>query len=161
MGLLDGILSNVLGGALGGAGGALNRRSDSPLGSVLDRLGGGSGVAKMAFLALAFQLLQRNGGISGVLDKLRNSGLGQHADSWVGTGRNLPVAPDQLQQVFGSDVLDQLASHFGISPQEASGTLAQVLPELVNEMTPEGEVPAGADDAISDALSQLAPRTRS
>jgi uncharacterized protein YidB (DUF937 family) len=161
MGLLDGILSNVLGGALGGAGGNMNRPSDSPLGGVLDRIGGGSGVGKMAFLALAFQLLQSSGGLSGLLDKLRNAGLGAHADSWVGTGNNLPVAPDQLQQGFGPDLLEQLASRFGMSQHEASGTLAQVLPELVNQMTPQGQVPAEADDAISDALSQLAPRVRS
>lgn len=158
MGLLDGILSNVLGGALGGAAGGLNRQSDSPLGSVLSRIGGGSGVARMAFLALAFQLLQRSGGLSGLLDKLRNSGLGSHGDSWVGTGQNLPVSPDQLQQAIGPDVLGQLASHFGLSQEEASGTLAQVLPELVNEMTPQGHVPSGADDMISDALAKLAPR---
>jgi uncharacterized protein YidB (DUF937 family) len=128
---------------------------------VLDSLGSGSGAGKMAFLALAFQLLQSSGGLSGLLDKLRNAGLGQHADSWVGTGNNLPVAPDQLQQVFGPDVLEQLASRFGMSQHEASGTLAQVLPELVNHMTPQGDVPADADDAITNALSQLAPRLRS
>jgi len=158
MGLLDGILSNVLGGALGGAAGNLNRRSDSPLGGVLDRLGGGSGVAKMALLALAFQLLQRSGGLNGLLERLRGAGLGTHADSWVGTGRNMPLSADDLRNVVGPDVLGQLASHFGMSEHEASSRLSEVLPELVNEMTPEGQVTAGTDDVISDALSQLQPR---
>jgi uncharacterized protein YidB (DUF937 family) len=115
MGLLDGILSNVLGGALGGATGSFDRQSDSPLGSVLDRLGGGSGVTKVAFLGLAFQLLQRAGGIDGLLEKLREAGLGAHGDSWVGTGQNMPVLPDQLRQALGPDVLGQLASQFGLS----------------------------------------------
>jgi len=161
MGLLDGILGNVLGGVLGGATSDLGQQqSNNPLGSILDRLGGGSGVAKMAFLALAFQLLQRSGGISGLLDKLRNSGLGQHADSWVGTGQNLPVSPDQLRSAIGPDILNQLASHFGMSPDQASTSLAQVLPELVNQMTPAGQVPHQQHDMISDALDQLAPRSQ-
>ena len=160
MGILDGILGNVLGGMAGGATGGLRREADSPLGSVLGRLGGGSGVAKMAFLALAFQLLQRAGGISGLIEKLRNSGLGQHADSWVGTGRNMPVAPDQLRSAIGPDVLDQLARHFNLSEEEASAGLAQVMPELVNEMTPEGQVPDDQDQMISEALSQLKPLSR-
>ena len=162
MGLLDGILGNVLSGVLGGASGGMPRREDdNPLGSVLGRLGGGSGIAKMAFLALAFQLLQRAGGIPGLIDKLRNSGLGQHADSWVGTGRNMALSGDDLRDAVGPDVIGQLANHFGLSEEEATSGLAQVLPELVNEMTPEGEIPPDHEDLISDALRQLAPRTRS
>src|SRR6185503_12202432 len=104
MGLLDGILGNVLGGVLGGASGGMPRRQDdNPLGSVLGRLGGGPGVAKMAFHALAFQLLQRAGGLPGLIDKLRNSGLGQHADSWVGTGRNMALSGDDLRNAVGPD----------------------------------------------------------
>ena len=161
MGLLDGLLGNVLGGVLGGASGGMPRREDdNPLGSVLGRLGGGSGIAKMAFLALAFQLLQRSGGISGLIEKLRNSGLGQHADSWVGTGRNLPVSADDISNVVGPDVLGQLASHFGMTQEQASGSLAQILPELVNQMTPAGNVPDDQHDLISDALAQLAPRSQ-
>lgn len=162
MGLLDGILGNVLGGVLGGAtsGYGQQQQTNNPLGSILDRLGGGSGIGKMAFLALAFQLLQRSGGISGLLDKLRNSGLGQHADSWVSSGHNLPVSPDQLRDAVGPDILGQLASHFGMTQEQASSGLAQVLPELVNQMTPAGDVPPNQHDMISDALNQLAPRTQ-
>src|SRR6187399_1321648 len=113
MGLLDGILGNVLGGVLGGASGGMPRRQDdNPLGSVLGRLGGGSGVAKMAFLALAFQLLQRAGGIPGLIEKFRHAGLGQQANSWVGTGRNMPLTGDDLRGAIGPDVISQLASHF-------------------------------------------------
>ena len=161
MGLLDGILGNVLGNVLGGASGGMARREDdNPLGSVLGQLGGGSGIAKMAFLALAFQLLQRSGGITGLIDKLRNAGLGQHADSWVGTGRNLPVSSDQIRDAVGPDVIGPLAQHFGLSEEQASGSLAQVLPELVNQMTPQGQVPPEHHDLISDALAQLAPKAQ-
>ena len=170
MGLLDGILGSVLGGMTGGGGGrevpgggsgGFGRQDDgdNPLGSILGRLGGGSGVAKMALLALAFQLLQRNGGIGGLVDRLRNAGLGHKADSWVGTGQNLALAPDELRDVLGPGVLDQLASHFGMTQNQASSSLAEVLPELVNQMTPDGQVPDDDNDLISDALRQLAPRS--
>ncbi|MEO7762300.1 MAG: YidB family protein [Casimicrobiaceae bacterium] len=162
MGLLDGILGNVLGSITGGSAGGLgNQNNDNPLGSILSQLGGGSGVGKMAFMALAFQLLQQSGGITGLIDKLRNSGLGQHADSWVGTGQNMPVSGDQLSNAIGPDVLSQLAHKFGMTQNQASGGLAQLLPELVNQMTPQGQVPDDHHDLISDALAQLAPKSRS
>jgi uncharacterized protein YidB (DUF937 family) len=171
MGLLDGILGSVLGGVTGaggrgipgggtgGFGGQADRDAgDNPLGSILGRLGGGSGVAKMALLALALQLIQKNGGIGGLVDKFRNGGLGHKADSWVGTGSNMAVSPDELRDALGPGVLDQLASHFGMTQSQASESLSEVLPELVNQMTPGGQVPDDDNDLISDALKQLAPR---
>ena len=152
MGLLDGILGNVLGGAMGGGSG--NQQSNNPLGSLLSGLGG-SGLGKSAMMALAFQLLQQNGGISGVVDKFRASGLGQHADSWVGTGANMPVSADQITNVLGGGGLAQLASKAGLSPEQASGGLAQLLPELVNQMTPAGHVPENHRDLISEALAMF------
>jgi uncharacterized protein YidB (DUF937 family) len=171
MGLLDGILGSVLGGMTGGGGREIPRggtggfggpadAGDNPLGSILGRLGGGSGVAKMALLALAFQLIQRNGGIGGLLDKFRDRGLGNKADSWVGTGSNMAVSPDELRDVLGPGVLDQLASHFGMTQSQASQSLSEVLPELVNQMTPEGQLPDDDNDLISDALRQLSPRNQ-
>ena len=168
MGLLDGILGSVLGGMTGGGGrggqipGGLGRQddSDNPLGSVLGRLGGGSGVAKMALLALAFQLIQQNGGVGGLIDKFRDGGLGNKADSWVGTGQNMALAPDELRDVLGPGVLDQLASHFGMTQSQASENLSEVLPELVNQMTPDGQLPDNDNDLISDALRQLSPRNQ-
>ena len=131
MGLLDGILGNVLGGMMGGASGAgghsqINQQ-DNPLGAVLGRLGGGA--ASGALVALALQVLQQNGGVGGLVDKLRASGLGQHANSWVGTGANLPIDADQIQDALGGGTLGQLAGKFGLSPEQASGGLAQLLPE--------------------------------
>jgi uncharacterized protein YidB (DUF937 family) len=159
MGLLDGILGNLLGGMTGGGSNTGDyQQSDNPLGSVLGRLGG-SGIATSALMALAFQVLQQNGGISGVVDKLRASGLGQHADSWVGTGANMPVSGDQIKDALGAGGLGQLASKLGMSTDQASGGLAQVLPELVNQMTPAGQVPDNHHDMISEALAMLAGKT--
>ena len=159
MGLLDGILSSMLG-SLGNSAsvGGLGTNSDnSPLGSALGRAGGG--VAASAMMALAFRLLQQNGGVTGLIDKLRQSGLGEHAASWVSTGENMPVSGQQLKDALGSGELAQLASHFGLTPDQASSGLAQVLPELVNQMTPSGQVPSDHHDMISDALAMLQKRT--
>ena len=169
MGLLDGILSSVLGNLGGSIGSSMggaqgNNPGDSrntgngggPFGSTLGRIGGN--VAVSAMVALAFQMLQQNGGLSGVIEKLRGAGLGKHATSWVSTGDNLPVTGDQLQQALGSGELAQLASRFGLTPEQASQGLAEVLPEVVNHMTPSGELPANDHDLISEALAQLRPR---
>lgn len=157
MGLLDGILGSVLGN-LGGSStsGGMGSNNGGAMGSALGRVGGS--IAASALMTLAFQLLQQNGGISGIVDKLRNSGLGQHASSWVGTGDNMPVSGDQLRNAFGSDELAQLAKHAGLTPDQASSGLAQVLPELVNQMTPAGHVTEDHNDLISQALSMLSRR---
>ena len=122
MGLLDGILGNVLGGAMGGGGlRNNNQQSDNPLGSILGGLAN-SGIAKGALLALAFQLLQRNGGIGGVLEKLRGSGLGHQGNSWISTGANLPISPDQINDALGAEDIGQLANQYGMTPGQASAT---------------------------------------
>jgi len=164
MGLLDGILGNVLGGMMGGgAGGGSfspqgnNQQGNNPLGNVLGQLGG-SGIATSALVTLALQLLQQNGGISGVVDKFRASGLGAHADSWVGSGPNMPVSAGQVSDALGAGGLAQLAQKAGLTPAQASGGLAQLLPELVNQMTPSGQVPDNHQDMISEALSMLTKR---
>lgn len=161
MGLLDGILGSVLGNLTGGgpaAGGSGYRPDDNnPLGSILGRAGGGA--AASALMALAFQLLQQNGGISGVIEKLRQSGLGSQAASWVGTGDNIPVNGDQLRSAFGASDLAQLAKQAGLSTDQATTGLAQLLPELVNQMTPAGNVPDDHNDMITQALSMLTRRS--
>jgi uncharacterized protein YidB (DUF937 family) len=134
MGLLDGLLGNVLGGDLGTAGAS---HQQSPL------------------LQAALQLLQQNGGIGGIVDKFRRAGYGQQADSWVSTGENQALAPDALQQVLGSGALGDIASRLGMSGSAAAGGLAAMLPQLIDRMTPHGEVPANHDDLLAQALAML------
>ncbi|HVE48808.1 MAG TPA: YidB family protein [Casimicrobiaceae bacterium] len=153
MGLLDGILGSVLGGvARGGLGrGGLGRSSGGGLG----------GVATAAIIGLALQLLQRNGGIEGVLGKLRQQGHAKEADSWVGTGQNMPVSPDVLSQIFGRDQVASAAQQMGVDPDAAMGGLADVFPEVVNQMTPQGRVESGSDDLVARALEELQQRGHS
>lgn len=151
MGLLDELIGNVLGPALGG-----NQRQD-PLGSILSGLGGGSQTQSGSLLLqVALLLLQQNGGLDGVLGRLRQGGLGQQADSWVGTGRNMNISADQLQQIFGTSTMDDLASQLGMPQERANATMAQVLPELINQLTPQGRVPENGDEEIAQGLSMLA-----
>jgi uncharacterized protein YidB (DUF937 family) len=132
MGMLDGILGSVLGGATSGAGG-----QQSPL------------------MQIALQMLQQNGGIAGVLDKFRQGGYADQANSWQSTGANLPISPSALQEVLGSGSIGQIAQQLGLSHGEAAGGLAQMLPQLIDKMTPGGQVPDNHDDIVSQALAML------
>ncbi len=135
MGLLDGLLGNVLGGMMGGGSGA--QPQQSPL------------------LQLALQMLQQNGGIEGILGKFQQAGYAEQAQSWVSTGENQPISADALQQVLGQGQLGQLAQQLGIGQGEAAGGLASVLPQLIDQMTPQGQVPQGSGDLVAQALAIL------
>jgi uncharacterized protein YidB (DUF937 family) len=154
MGLLDGILGDVVGSALGNSsmGGAQN-----PLGALLGGLGGGQGQGAN-LLTAAMSLLQQNGGLDGVLDSFRQNGMAQHADSWVSTGANVGISGDQLQQALGSSSIGNIASQLGMSHGQASSALAQILPELINQLTPGGQLPNNHGDLIAQGLAMLTGR---
>ena len=153
MGLLDGLIGSVLGSALGG-----NQRQDprqDPLGQIFGGLGGTQGQSGSLLLQAALLLLQQNGGLEGVLGRFRQGGLGQQADSWVGTGQNMNISPNELQQIFGSSTLRDLASQLGLPQEQTGSTMAQVLPELINQITPQNQVPTNDDKEITKGLSVL------
>ena len=152
MGLLDGILGNVVGSMRGG-----NKQAQDPLGSILSGLGGGKAGAggSNPLLQIVLSLLQQNGGLEEVLGKFRQGGLGAQADSWVSTGPNMGISPTQLEQIFGSSTLDGIASQLGVSQEQAGSTMSQVLPELVNQLTPQGQVTPESNDSIAEGLEAL------
>jgi uncharacterized protein YidB (DUF937 family) len=154
MGLLDGILGGVVGSALGNT--SIGGGQD-PLGALLGSLGGGQGQGAN-LLTAAMSLLQQNGGLNGVLDTFRQGGMAQHADSWVSTGPNIGISGDQLQQVFGGSSIGNIASQLGMSNGQASSAMAQILPELINQLTPNGQVPSDHGDLISKGLAMLTGR---
>ncbi len=84
-----------------------------------------------------------SGGLAGVIAQFKNGGLGHIVDSWVSTGSNLPVSADQLQQVLGSDRLAQMAQQAGLSTDSLTQQLTQILPQVVDKLTPNGTVPEG------------------
>ncbi len=126
MGLFDQIAGSLLGGQAG---------TSSPLvKSALDLLGGAQG-----------------GGLGSLVQAFQQNGLGHLMDSWIGTGQNLPVSPAQIQQVLGPRV-QQLAQQHGMSPDAVSQALSQLLPGLVDHLTPNGHLPQGDLGAGLSAL---------
>jgi uncharacterized protein YidB (DUF937 family) len=140
MGLLDSVLGSVLGGAGGQAGGGGNAQL---LQLVLGMLGNDSA----------------GGGLGGLLQKAQQAGLGDVVGSWVGTGQNQPISGDQLGGLLGS-VLGQgqvasMAQQMGVDQGDLLGQLSQMLPQVVDKLTPQGQVPEGGLGNIGDLLGQL------
>lgn len=98
-------------------------------------------------LATVMQLINNPqiGGLNGLIQKFQQGGLGEIVNSWVSTGPNLPISAEQIQSVLGSSQLQNLAGQLGGSPQQASGQLAELLPKIVDQLTPNGSVPQGGD----------------
>jgi uncharacterized protein YidB (DUF937 family) len=82
------------------------------------------------------------GGIGDLVDHMKKSGMGEAADSWVGKGPNTPVSETQVDQSLGPDLIDILVKQTGLSKEELLQRLSKVLPEAVDKMTPDGQVPA-------------------
>jgi uncharacterized protein YidB (DUF937 family) len=146
MGLLD-----TLGGLFG-----KNRRSSSVagagglggLGSLLGGLGGNGGAMLTALLPMLM-----GGGLSGILGKLQSSGQPSKVSSWVSTGPNEPIHPDEVEQVLGHDQVAQIAQQAGVSHDEAKAGLSQLLPGVVDHLSPNGKLPEGG--GLDDALGKL------
>jgi uncharacterized protein YidB (DUF937 family) len=107
-------------------------------GQILQQLGGGG--QQSPLLQMVASLLQQPGGLHGLIDQLQKGGLGAQAASWVGTGANLPVEPGQLQQALGGDWMSALASQLGTSPEQASQSVASLLPDVIDKLTPGGTI---------------------
>lgn len=155
MGLLDGIVGNVLGNLLGGG-----QQGGGALDGILNQLGGQQGGGRgNALMQIALQLMQQQGGLGGLVKHLQGAGLGQQVNSWVGTGANVEVDASQLGQALGGNGLGALAQQFGLSRADAGAGLAKLLPELVNQFTPNGEVPHDANDMLGQLWSGLSQKT--
>ena len=145
MGLLDGILGSLAGGTNNS--GAANPLLQLAMQMLANKGGGGTGGGA----------LESMGGLNGIINSFQQSGLGHLADSWVGTGENLPVSADQLSNVLGTDKIGEIASQLGMSQTDAAGGLAKILPELINHITPNGQLP-GNHSVVEDALSMFLKR---
>jgi uncharacterized protein YidB (DUF937 family) len=85
------------------------------------------------------------GGLGGLLNKLQQGGLGSAANSWVGSGQNQPVSPGQLGSALGPSIIKMLAQQSGLSEDELTKQLSQVLPGVVDKLTPNGRLPTAAE----------------
>lgn len=130
MGLLDGIAGQVIGSMLGGS-------DKGMLGKI------------------AMEMVSKNGGLGGVLEMFNKGGLGDLAASWIGQGENQALSQDQVSSVFGNDMISEMASKFGIESSALTGQIAQYLPELINQSTPNGQVDDDSEGMLGDVLGML------
>ena len=146
MALLPVVLS-MLASRGGGAGQAGLERGGGGMGDILGQvLGGGAqrgsdGMGDILGQVLGGGAGRGMGGLGGLLEQMQRAGYGEQARSWVGTGQNMPVSPDVLGQIFGQGGIEEIARQAGVTPQEASTGLSELLPEVVDRVTPEGQVP--------------------
>lgn len=156
MGLLDSVLGSVLNGgqssrqapdasAAGGLGGLIGALASNPqlLQVLMGLLTGGQ--ARGA---------QAGGGspLGGLVEQFQRAGLGDVLGSWIGTGQNHAVSADQLGQVFGQDRLSELGAQLGLGGQDFAHQLSQVLPGLVDQLTPQGQLPQEGEAGSNEGL---------
>lgn len=87
----------------------------------------------------------QTGGLPGLIQSFQAGGLGEVVKSWVSPGPNLPVSPEQVRSALGSERIETISSQLGVSPEQASGQLAEYLPQIIDKLTPDGSVPQGGD----------------
>jgi uncharacterized protein YidB (DUF937 family) len=139
MGLMDSLI--------GAATGSLTGNNQAQAGA-----SGAGGLDPQMLMGIVGALMNSSGGLSGILSKLQQSGLGDAAASWVGTGSNQAVSADAVGDALGPDLMGMIAQQMGGSQEQAAGTMADVLPGLIDKLTPRGQVP---DDNGMSALGGL------
>jgi uncharacterized protein YidB (DUF937 family) len=118
---------------------------------------GGNGGGANPLLGIVMQMLSNNGksgGLAGLAKAFQDKGMGDQMASWISTGQNLPISPDQIKAVLGGGQLEQIASQLGMNEQQAAGGLADLLPQVVDKLTPNGQIPQG-DDLMAQGLELL------
>lgn len=150
-GALGGMLAGGTGSALGGVLGGLAAGRSSQAGTS----GPGGGMMLAMLLPLAMGWVQRNGGVGAVLDRFRQNGLGAQAASWVSTEQNAPLQPQDVHKVVGQDEINSMAQQLGVPPDQVAHGLSQILPQVIDKVSPEGAVPHDADQRIESGMSQL------
>ena len=155
MSLIDSLLGAMSGAAGNGQSAATNpllqialsMLANSGAGSAAGGANGGLGDLGSALGGL--------GGLGGLINAFQRNGLGDQMQSWIGTGQNMPISPDQLQQVLGQGTLGQIAQQLGLSPQASASGLSELLPQLIDRLTPNGQAPQGDLGDVADIMARL------
>ena len=125
------------------------------LDSVVGSLAAGNTQGGNGLLDVVMQLIQNQpGGLAGLVQSLQQGGLAEVVSSWVSTGQNMPVSAQQVASALGGDQLQNIAAQLGVSPEQASGSLAGLLPQVVDQLTPNGQLPEGGD-LLTQGLAML------
>ncbi len=146
MGLFDSLAKQALGSILGGS----DKLGGLDLGALMS-LAGDPSRAQEALSGL----LNQTGGLSGLMDRFQQAGLGDTVASWVGTGENAPLSAADLETALGSETLQGFASKLGFDGNQLMPLLAQFLPQIVDQLTPNGRIEPGAPsmDMLQNAVS--------
>lgn len=154
MGLLDSVLGAVM-----------NSGQQQPVDQGASGTGTGGLGGLIGLVASNPQLLQivagmlsngsAQGGLGGLIGKFQQAGLGDAISSWIGNGPNQHVSPDQLSHVLGAGTIGDIAERLGLSHGEAAGQLSQLLPQVLNHLTPAGEAPEGGLGGTGDLMGML------
>jgi uncharacterized protein YidB (DUF937 family) len=86
-------------------------------------------------------IIEKHGGLQGVVSEFERIGLGATVKSWVGTGPNQPISPADVHRALGPELRQQLSAKSGLSVQDLTEKLSQVLPQAVDRLTPNGAIP--------------------
>lgn len=153
MGLFDSVLGAVMNGqqAQAGSGGGLGGLGN--IGNLINLVTSNPQLLQ----AIAGMLSNEGGqgGLGGLIAKFQQAGLGDVVSSWIGTGHNLNVSGDQLTSVFGENMMAGLADKLGVSPDAAASQLSNILPGLIDQLTPQGQAPAGGLGNSADLMGML------
>jgi len=125
---------------------------------VLSQFSGGSHPEGMLEAVTTMLNDPRIGGLQGLVTTFQQGGMGGVIATWIGTGQNQPISADQLQSVLGNEHLQAIANQLGLNPQEVAGHLAQLLPQVVDKLTPNGAIP-DSDGGLGAALGGLFGRS--
>ena len=155
-------------GGTGGLGGALGGAAiTSILAGMLGRRGaarggiGGKGALIAMLLPFAMQWVERNGGLGAVLKRFQDKGYGRQANSWVATGDNQDIDEHAIDEVIGPNELSRLSQELGVAPEEVRQGFAEILPEMVNQLTPEGQLSPEADDVLHESIPLIEQELKS
>jgi uncharacterized protein YidB (DUF937 family) len=99
------------------------------------------GLVGAGMVSVVSGILEKHGGLPGVIGEFERNGLGGTVQSWVGTGPNQSISPEEVHRTLGPDLLQQLSAKSGLSVQELTQKLTQVLPQAVDGLTPHGTLP--------------------
>jgi uncharacterized protein YidB (DUF937 family) len=133
--------------------GALEGAQSNATGTGLNPAGAASGGL---VLSQIISLIQNHpGGIGGLLQSFQQGGLGHLVQSWIGTGQNLPVSPDQLRSTLGGDWISRITQATGLPQGQVEQSLSTLLPQIVDHLTPNGQLPQGD---VSGELAKIAQR---
>jgi uncharacterized protein YidB (DUF937 family) len=128
---------------------------DQLAGQVMGSLGAQKqdAVPQGALLGSLMGMIESSGGLPALLEKMKDSGLSDQVASWIGTGENQPVSGDQIKDALGADQVQEIASKAGIEPEHASTGMAQLLPQIIDQLTPNGQVPQ--NELLAQGMSML------